>query len=102
MATDLMIDIESLGTGQFPVILSWAAVRFDRFADNRPQELGIPNLDGLKVWYNLIAPESCDELKMEIDESTIKWWANQNQEVIDDTFSEEGRIHIKEDRKSVV
>src|SRR5690348_15640173 len=63
---DIMLDLETLGVGNDPVILSIGAVAFDR--------------DGLHdEFYCLIDPVSCQQYGLQIDASTVLWWMQQDE-----------------------
>lgn len=72
---NLMIDIETLSVKQNAVILSIGAVFFD--------------LEGLigSEYYKKISINSCIELGLEVDESTLKFWIEQPNESKKDLFS---------------
>lgn len=64
--SDIMIDIETLGKGSNSVIVSIAAVGFD--------------IDGGRIkdkYYTLVDPQSCVDIGMTMDVSTVMWWFNQ-------------------------
>jgi len=63
---DVMIDIETLGTGPFSHILSITAIKFDRETGKKKGHL-----------YLLIDPESCQKLDLLIEASTVIWWMKQ-------------------------
>jgi DNA polymerase III epsilon subunit-like protein len=62
--TDVMIDIETLGTGSDAVILSLGAVKFDRSYI-------------LDTFYVAIDPTSCQQYGLTIDASTVLWWMDE-------------------------
>lgn len=64
---DLMVDLESLGTGSKSVILAIGAVEFG------PEGLG-------RRFYTNIEPQSCVDAGLTIDVSTIMWWMKQSDE----------------------
>ena len=61
---DVMIDIETLGTSIDCIILSIAAVEFDRFTGEINRE-----------FYEKIKPQHGQGRELSFD--TLKWWANQ-------------------------
>ena len=63
--SNLMLDIETLGTGPNSVILSIGAVEFD--------ETGV-----ISKFYEAIDPESCTDWGLQIDARTVLWWMDQN------------------------
>lgn len=66
---DLMIDIETLGNKPGSVILSIAAVEFDI----KTGQIG-------SIFHQNIDIDSCIELGLKMDKSTIIWWLNQPKE----------------------
>lgn len=59
-----MVDLETLGNGSNAVIVSIGAVEFD-------------NLGVGREFYALIDPQSCVDIGMQIDASTVLWWMKQ-------------------------
>ena len=68
--SDIMIDLETLSTRNDAVILTIGAVKF-----NINKEL-----DKTKQLYMRINLQSCKNLKMHTDRSTVKWWKEQSKE----------------------
>jgi hypothetical protein len=68
--TDLMLDIETLGTGPGCVILSIAAVPFFKSGENPDQYR--------KCFYENIDIGSCLELGMKVDPATLHWWLDKS------------------------
>lgn len=62
---DIMLDLETLGTGPEAVIIAIGTVAFT------PTGLG-------ETYYDTIAPQSAVDLGMEIDASTVMWWMRQS------------------------
>lgn len=65
---DLMIDIETMGTNPNSSILSIAAIEFNIDTG----EIG-------KEFYTNICLQSCKNLGLDIEPSTVLWWMNQNE-----------------------
>lgn len=86
MASDIMIDLETLHTAPDCVILSIGAVRFD------PKGTGIAERLELKPTIE----DQTEILNRSISEDTIQWWASQNPAALEEAFSEEGRLSFKE------
>jgi len=72
--TDVMIDIETLSTKPNAVIVSIGAIRFDR---NKP----LDKLENYDQLYMRVSRESCEVLGMDIDHSTVEWWARQDETI---------------------
>ena len=81
---DIMIDIETVGTGPDACILTIAAQTFD------PNALGYLPQD----YYARVDIDS--QPNREVDNATVEWWATQPQEAQDEAFGEEGRISLKQ------
>lgn len=85
MATHVMIDIETLGTGSNAVLLSLGAVKFDPTGDIYAD--GGKDLD---TFYVAIDPQSCVAAKLQLSVSTIMWWMQPDRaEARDKMLSEE-------------
>lgn len=64
---NIMLDIETLGNSNNAVIISIGAVAFD--------------IEGVKEnsFYMRVDPQSCVDVGMKIDASTVMWWMKQNE-----------------------
>jgi len=63
----VMVDLETLGTKPGSVIISIGAVRFDE--------------DGVRdEYYSRVDPDSCVDVGLKIDPSTVMWWLQQADE----------------------
>jgi exodeoxyribonuclease VIII len=85
MATHLMVDLETLDTKVSATVLTIGAVRFDPFNESPMKEL-----------YLRVDIDSQDALGCTVSEDTIKWWRNQNTDVMEEAFNPVDRIPIKE------
>ena len=65
---NVMVDLETLGVSNNPVILSIGAVKFDSTG------LG-------EEFYREIAVQSCEEAGLVKDQSTLDWWTTQDPEL---------------------
>lgn len=60
---NVMLDLETLSTHNFAVILSIGACKFE------------PQLDGISdSFYVRVDPESCQKIGLRIDAPTVMWW----------------------------
>jgi len=91
-----MIDIETLGTGDMPVILSVGIVLFNPWEDYRNVDM-----KDLTTLYLKPSIESCVAIGCDIDDDTLTWWSKQDEDIISDAFSEEGREDIQEVMKKI-
>lgn len=80
LTTDLMLDMETLGTRPGCSILSIAAVPF-----NNPYDL--------ESFYLKIATTSCTDAGLHIDDATIAWWNKQSPEAYNEAFS--GQLDLR-------
>ena len=76
---DLMIDLETVGKAPGSAILSLGAVAFDRDAlYGHPREWRhLPGM--IPVFYRRIDLQSCLDMGLGVDASTITWWMEQEE-----------------------
>lgn len=86
MTTHAMIDIETLGTEPDCVVLSVGAVKFDPFVSEEPHT---------RTLWRPSADEQINSGRSVL-ESTLEWWAKQEEHVREMTFTEEGRVPVKD------
>lgn len=77
---DIMLDLETFGVGNNPVIIQLSAVPFDI-------EAGLI-VDEHLTFNMLIEPMSCVSKGLTVNGSTVEWWLKQNMTVIDKVFVE--------------
>lgn len=65
--SQIMVDLETLGTSSHAVILSIGAVRFQ-------------NGNIIDRFYRKIDPKSCTDAGLKIDATTVAWWMQQSDE----------------------
>jgi hypothetical protein len=86
MANDIMIDIESLDTSPYCVILTIGAVRFDPKGTGVVERLELrPTIEDQTEVYNRV-----------INDDTIRWWSTQNPAALEEAMGEQGRESFKE------
>ncbi len=86
MANDLMIDLETLDTTPYCVILTIGIVRFDPYGEGVAEKLTLkPTIEDQTEQYNRI-----------INDDTIRWWSEQNPEAIEEAMSDHGRMSLRE------
>lgn len=86
MATDIMIDIESLDTSPYCVILTIGVVRFDPRGDGVVEKLELrPTLEDQTEIYNRI-----------INDDTIRWWSEQSPAALEEAMSDDNRMSLKD------
>src|SRR5688572_31651232 len=83
---DLMVDIETLATGKYALVLQVAAVKF------LPEESGIRGEDA-RCWNLKWAGV---QKGREVDSMTVFWWNTQDAEVRDRVFSQMMAVHAGE------
>jgi hypothetical protein len=86
MANDIMIDIESLDTSPYCVILTIGAVRFDPKGTGVVERLELrPTIEDQTEVYNRV-----------INDDTIRWWGTQNPAALEEAMGDQGRESFKE------
>lgn len=83
---DVMIDIETCGTGVDACILTVAAQCFD--------PLQRSDLDQQRTFYARVDPESQPDRN--ISEGTIEWWAKQPKQAQEEAFGLDNRIALRD------
>lgn len=78
---DIMIDIETLGTKPYSVILSIGALKFDI----KTGEIG-------EEFHRVIDVKSCKKAGLDLDFDTLVWWTNQPEAVRNSVFKGENRL----------
>jgi hypothetical protein len=73
MANDIMIDLETLDTTPYCVILTIGVVRFDPYGEGVAEKLTLrPTIEDQTEQYNRI-----------INDDTIRWWGEQSPEALE-------------------
>jgi hypothetical protein len=86
MANHIMIDIESLDTSPYCVILTIGAVRFDPRGDGIVEKLELrPTLEDQTEIYNRV-----------INDDTIRWWSTQNPAALEEAMGDNDREPLKD------
>ena len=86
MANDLMIDIESLDTSPYCVILTIGIVRFDPYGSGVAEKLTLrPTIEDQSEQYGRI-----------INDDTLRWWGEQSPEALEEAMSDNDRISFKD------
>ena len=83
MAKHLMVDCETMAVSPRTVVLTLGAVQFNPYSKEIYDEI-----------YFKINLDDQDKLNREIDPSTLDWWAKQDAAVMEEAFSEDGRIPL--------
>jgi hypothetical protein len=68
---DIMLDLETLGNEESPIIIQLSAIQFDLKTGN----IG-------KIFNYLINPMSCKTEGLEVSKSTVEWWLSQDTELV--------------------
>ena len=86
MATDVMIDIESLDTSPDCVILTIGAVLFDPCGHGIIDKIEIrPTIEDQTEIYN-----------RSINDATMEWWGKQSPEAIEEAMGDRDRVSFEE------
>lgn len=72
---DIMLDLETLGVGNSPVISQLSAVAFD-----------MDSGDTFEEFNQKITPQSGVSLGLKLDVSTMEWWLKQDQKVLENVI----------------
>lgn len=81
-----MIDLETLDTTPSSVILTLGAVKFDPYSFNEPHS---------ELYLKLDVDEQ-SSMGRTTSDSTIEWWAKQDESIQNEAFSTEGRLPIND------
>jgi hypothetical protein len=96
---DLMLDLETLGKHNESIILTIGAQLFDPSVkgwETRRQR-HIHTGDLYDPYMNVrVDVDEQSELGRTTDNETLEWWAKQSTEAQEDSFSEEGRISLRQ------
>ena len=88
--SEVIIDIETLGTRQNSIILTIGAIKFNRYDKLKP-------LKEYESLYMRIRRDSCEDIGLQTDSDTIEWWSRQSEDVRNEAFEDSpDRIPIKE------
>jgi DNA polymerase III epsilon subunit-like protein len=89
MNTDIMIDLETLDVLPTATILTIGAVKFDPFGEDVTE----PKCE---KFYVRVDVDSCDCIGATVSQSTLDWWASQEQAAQDEAFDPRDRIAIED------
>lgn len=78
-----MVDLETLAVSPESVVLSLGAVHFDPYSD----------WFGESIYFRINLDDQ-DALGREIDPGTLEWWSKQDPAIMEEAFSEEGRLPL--------
>jgi hypothetical protein len=86
MANDIMIDMETLDTSPYCVILTIGCVRFDPYGQGVVERLELrPTIEDQTEIYNRV-----------INDDTVRWWGEQSPEALEEAMSDRGRTSFKD------
>jgi hypothetical protein len=85
MAKHLMVDLETMAVTPRAVVLTLGAVHFNPYGNGYG--------DKLYLRFDL---DDQDKLNREIDPNTLDWWANQDPKVMEEAFSPDDRVPLKD------
>lgn len=90
----MMVDMETLSTYKDSSILTIGAILFSPYNDDRDKVK-----DGeiqMRTFYRRVCLDSCDRLGLREDPSTIEWWGQQGEHVMEEAFAEDDRHPIED------
>jgi len=82
--TDIMLDLETLGTGPSGAIVAIGAVAFNARTDDTPRA----------HFYTQIDVQSSIDAGLRVDGSTIKWWMEQSDAARQQTFGGDQQVPL--------
>lgn len=85
MAKHLMVDLETMAVTPRAVVLTLGAVHFNPYGNGYG--------DKLYLRFDL---DDQDKLNREIDPNTLDWWAKQDPKVMEEAFSPDNRVPLRE------
>lgn len=86
MANDIMVDMETLDTSPYCVILTIGCVRFDPYGNGIAERLELrPTIEEQTEKYNRI-----------INDDTLRWWGEQSLESQEEAMGDNNRISFSE------
>ena len=80
-----MVDLETMAVTPRAVVLTLGAVHFNPYGNGYG--------DKLYLRFDL---DDQDKLNREIDPNTLSWWANQDPKVMEEAFSPDDRVPLKD------
>ena len=89
---DVMLDIETLATSPDSVVLTFGAIKFDPFDNNKPMD------QGLYMRFNL---DEKIQFGRRVDEGTVAWWGTQSAEVREEALGENDRVSLEDFTKQL-
>jgi len=93
--TDIMLDLETLGTGNNAAIIQIGAVAFNADGDNASLWTNSPDmLASLGQGFRANVDLASSRHPGVIDASTVEWWLQQSQEARDSITKPEGRLEL--------
>lgn len=97
---EVMLDIETFSTRNNAAIAVISAIKFKRnekndYENDYENDYKNDYEKDEKIFYELIDEKSCQEIGMDFDEKTIKWWKTQPEKIQKEVFSGE-RKKLKE------
>jgi len=92
--TDVMMDLETLSTRPHGVVLIIGAIRFNR-GERWDKNIDEKELKKLDVFYRRIKINSCVHSGLHIDETTEKWWREQEPSVQYEALHHPDRVTLK-------
>lgn len=86
MAIHGTVDLETLDVKPSATILSLGAVKFNPFSKDEPYD---------ELYFKILIDDQ-DRLGRTTSDSTIKWWSEQDPEIMEEAFNQDGAITVEE------
>ena len=71
--TDVMVDLETLSMRPHAAVVIIGAIKFNR-GEEWKVNITEDELYKKDVFYRRITIESCNKIKLHVDNNTVKWW----------------------------
>lgn len=91
MTKHAMIDIETIDTKPSAIVLTVGGVKFNPYDDEYPKN---------DIYYKIDIDQQ-NGLGRSTSESTLEWWAKQDQEAQEEAFSEDDRVSVEDFQKDL-
>ena len=84
---DAMLDLETLSTRPWSVVLTLGAIKFSPWSDDVDQDQGL-----------YLKPDVDEQLTMDrhVQDETVAWWGTQTEEVREEALGTDGRISVND------
>lgn len=96
MRNHVMIDLETMGTGQTAAIVSIGGVFFDPYEDYTDTNGEFDFPEDLKLFYKNVDLQSSIDAGLSVDGDTVMWWMEQGKEAVQALTKDPAPITLRE------